>query len=111
MEALYPWLKLLHVIGAVVWVGGVITLTILTARMVRARDFAALMGFARHAAFLGSVPSRPRPAAQAHVQAKGRRLPPCGKRPWQLAGDGGRLTTPNQHAAGEPVGKGARRSQ
>jgi uncharacterized membrane protein len=41
MDSLYLWLKFVHVAAVVVWVGGVVALTVLNARLGRAGDPAA----------------------------------------------------------------------
>lgn len=49
----YALFKFLHVGAAIVWVGGLITLTLLNARLATERDPAAATLFARHAGHLG----------------------------------------------------------
>jgi uncharacterized membrane protein len=49
----YFLFKLLHVVGAVVWVGGGMTLTILAMRAERSRDPREMATIARQAAFVG----------------------------------------------------------
>jgi uncharacterized membrane protein len=51
---LYEFLLFVHVLAAVIWVGGGITLNILGSRMVNESDPAALAGFSRQTAFIGS---------------------------------------------------------
>jgi uncharacterized membrane protein len=51
---LYTALKSLHVIAAVVWVGGGIALTVLMTRLRAARDPVVAIRMAAHFAFLGS---------------------------------------------------------
>jgi uncharacterized membrane protein len=46
MGALYGWLKLLHVLGAIVWMGGYVAMAFLTARLLRAGDRTVLRGYA-----------------------------------------------------------------
>ena len=51
--ALEPWLRFLHIAGAVIWVGGGVTLSLIGAR-VRGRGDVALMGeFARTLSYVG----------------------------------------------------------
>lgn len=49
----YGLFKFLHVGASIVWVGGVITLVVLNARLAAERDQAAVQLFARHAGFFG----------------------------------------------------------
>jgi uncharacterized membrane protein len=49
----YNLFKFLHVVAVIVWVGGVITLAIVNARLARERDGAAAQALARHSAFFG----------------------------------------------------------
>lgn len=56
----YGLFKFLHVGASIVWVGGVITLVVLNARLAAERDQAAVQLFARHAGFLVAGCSAPR---------------------------------------------------
>lgn len=47
----YNLFKFLHVVAVIVWVGGVITLAIVNARLARERDRAAAQALARQSAF------------------------------------------------------------
>jgi uncharacterized membrane protein len=49
----YEIFKLLHVVGAIAWVGGGIGLLMLSRQMVRSRDFDALVTVGRHGESLG----------------------------------------------------------
>jgi uncharacterized membrane protein len=52
---LYTLLKFLHVLSAIVWVGGVFALTVLNARLARARDTDATAALARVGGFYGQA--------------------------------------------------------
>src|SRR5262245_688756 len=49
----YLFFKVLHVAAAIVWIGGVMTLTILNARLERTQDEAAVRFLAGQGAFFG----------------------------------------------------------
>jgi uncharacterized membrane protein len=51
---LYDWLKAFHVLAAVVWVGGNLTLQILSTRIVRENDAAKAADFAGHIEWVGT---------------------------------------------------------
>ena len=51
---LYLWLKSFHVLMAVIWVGGAITMQVLAVRIVRTNDRALLRTFAGLAEFVGN---------------------------------------------------------
>ena len=53
MPSLYDVMKFLHVTGAIVWVGGIATLAVMTGRMAGDADRAALKLMARQSEFLG----------------------------------------------------------
>ncbi len=46
-ESLYDWLLLLHILAAMIWVGGVVMLTILSSQVARAGDADAVARFVR----------------------------------------------------------------
>jgi uncharacterized membrane protein len=50
---LYSLFKFLHVIAVIVWIGGVVTLNVLTARLAREQNGAVLASLSRQAAFYG----------------------------------------------------------
>jgi uncharacterized membrane protein len=52
---LYTWVKFLHVVSAIVWVGGVIALSVLNARLARSRDANALAALSRVGGFYGQA--------------------------------------------------------
>jgi uncharacterized membrane protein len=49
----YAVLKLLHILAVIAWLGGSLNMTLLTWRITRAGDGAALATLQRHAAFVG----------------------------------------------------------
>jgi uncharacterized membrane protein len=51
----YLFFKFLHVAAAIVWIGGVLTLTILNARLERTQDGAAVQFLAGQGAFFGRL--------------------------------------------------------
>ena len=53
MLTLFSVFKFLHIVAAMIWVGGVITLTILDARLASTRNGAAMAAFASVGGFLG----------------------------------------------------------
>ncbi len=53
MAVWYSWLKLLHVVAAIVWMGGYVTMAFLTARLLRAGDRAVLQGYWRAVSAFG----------------------------------------------------------
>lgn len=55
MFTLYNCLKFLHVCAVIVWVGGVVTLVVVNARLARERETAALQALSRQAEFLGKA--------------------------------------------------------
>jgi uncharacterized membrane protein len=50
----YPWLLFLHILAAVVWVGGAIMLNILNTRSIRSADPARVITAARETAWVGT---------------------------------------------------------
>jgi len=50
---IYTLFKFLHVVGVIVWVGGVFTLNVLGGRLARERDPAAVAALSRQATFYG----------------------------------------------------------
>jgi uncharacterized membrane protein len=52
---LYNLFKFLHVAGAITWIGGVITIAALTARLARGAEGAALQALTRQSAFFGQA--------------------------------------------------------
>jgi uncharacterized membrane protein len=55
METVYNWFKFLHLISAIVWVGGVITVGILGALIAREKNQAVLAALARQSRYHGMV--------------------------------------------------------
>src|SRR5262245_28741461 len=55
MTTLYPLLKFLHIVGAIVWIGGVITAAIINALVARAEDRTVLAALARQSRFHGAA--------------------------------------------------------
>lgn len=55
MSMMYSILKFLHVSAVIVWLGAVITVAVLFARISREREAGALQLLARHAQFLGKA--------------------------------------------------------
>ena len=53
MDSLYLWLKFAHVLGAVVWVGGVVALTVLNARVARSGNPAAMAAMGQQSEAFG----------------------------------------------------------
>jgi uncharacterized membrane protein len=53
MDSLYLWLKFAHVLGAVVWVGGVVALTILNGRVARSGNPAAMAAMGQQSEAFG----------------------------------------------------------
>ena len=53
MDSLYLWLKFAHVVGAVVWVGGVVALTVLNARVGRSGNPAAMAAMGQQSEAFG----------------------------------------------------------
>jgi uncharacterized membrane protein len=53
MMTVYALFKFLHIVGAIVWIGGVITVSIINARVARERDGAVLAALARQSRFHG----------------------------------------------------------
>ncbi len=51
----YLLFKFLHIIGAVVWLGGMIAVSVLTARIARERDGAILAAMSRQSRFFGAA--------------------------------------------------------
>ncbi len=51
----YDWLKLGHVLGVIVWLGGSLTLTVLGSMLARADDPTVLKAFNKQASFYGPV--------------------------------------------------------
>ena len=55
MTTLYTLFKFLHIVGAIVWIGGVITAAIINALVARAEDRTALAVLARQSRFHGAA--------------------------------------------------------
>ncbi|HEU5098787.1 MAG TPA: DUF2269 family protein, partial [Roseiflexaceae bacterium] len=53
MITLFSALKFLHIVAAIIWVGGVITMTILNIRLSSTRNSAAMAALASAGGFLG----------------------------------------------------------
>src|SRR3954471_18965721 len=53
MLTLFSTLKFLHIVAAIIWVGGVITLTLLNARLASTRNGAAMAALASVGGFFG----------------------------------------------------------
>jgi uncharacterized membrane protein len=54
-EGVYNWLTLVHVLTAIVWVGGGVFAQIYAARLMRANDAARLLGYTRDIQRFGSI--------------------------------------------------------
>jgi uncharacterized membrane protein len=63
MALIYILSKFLHIVGAILWIGGVVAVSILNARLVRERDPALLGAMARQSAFSASPSPGPQPAS------------------------------------------------
>ena len=59
MALIYILSKFLHIVGAILWIGGVVAVSILNARLVRERDPALLGAMARQSAFFGKSVAGP----------------------------------------------------
>jgi uncharacterized membrane protein len=59
MLSLYSTLKFLHVVAAIIWVGGVITLTVVNMRLARTRNGDALAALSSVGAFYGRAVAGP----------------------------------------------------
>ena len=55
----YAVLKLIHVLAVITWIGGALTMTLLTWRITRAGDPGALATLQRHGAFIGPAVAGP----------------------------------------------------
>jgi uncharacterized membrane protein len=55
MDTLYLLLKVLHIIAAIVWIGGVFTLAVINARASRSEDAAVMAALGRQSEFFGRV--------------------------------------------------------
>ena len=53
MTMLYTVSKFLHILGAIVWIGGIVAVSILNARLVRDEDPVVIAPLARQSAFFG----------------------------------------------------------
>jgi uncharacterized membrane protein len=53
MDAIYLWLKVLHILAIAVWIGGAVALTVFNARLGRQGDAALMAEMGRQSAFLG----------------------------------------------------------
>ena len=51
----YGWLKLAHIVAVIVWLGGSLTLSLLTGAFLRSGDRAVLKAFFREAGFFGPM--------------------------------------------------------
>jgi uncharacterized membrane protein len=65
---LYDWLMFLHILAAMVWVGGALTVSLLAARVLRSRDAAAISQLIGNLQFIGPLVFAP---AMAGVLAFG----------------------------------------
>ena len=52
---LYTLFKFLHICGAIVWLGGILAVSVLTARIAREHDGAALAAISRQSRFFGAA--------------------------------------------------------
>jgi uncharacterized membrane protein len=55
MDTVYTLFKFLHIVGAIVWLGGVITVSVITARIAREQDGAVLAAVSRQSRFFGTA--------------------------------------------------------
>jgi uncharacterized membrane protein len=55
MFTVYNLFKFLHIVGAIVWIGGVLTVSIITARVARENDRTVLAAMARQSSRLGTT--------------------------------------------------------
>ena len=55
MDTIYTLCKFLHIVGAIVWIGGVATTSIVNARIAREQDRALLAAMARQSRFFGAA--------------------------------------------------------
>jgi putative copper resistance protein D len=62
MTRLYDWLLFLHIVAAMVWVGGTVLLSALAARTVRSRDADAVARFVGSLRVIGPLVLAPAPA-------------------------------------------------
>jgi uncharacterized membrane protein len=53
MGTVYTLFKFLHIVGAIVWIGGVISVNIISVRIAREKDGAALAAMSRQSRFYG----------------------------------------------------------
>jgi uncharacterized membrane protein len=53
MGTVYTLFKFLHIVGAIVWIGGVISVNIISVRIAREKDGAALAAISRQSRFYG----------------------------------------------------------
>ncbi len=53
MTTFYTLFKFLHIVGAIVWIGGVVSVSIISARVAREQDGAVLAAMARQSRFYG----------------------------------------------------------
>lgn len=55
MDTIYTLFKFLHIIGAIVWIGGVIAVNIISVRVARENEPALLASLARQSSFFGTA--------------------------------------------------------
>jgi uncharacterized membrane protein len=55
LASLYDWLLLLHILAAMIWLGGLVTLSLLAALALRSRDAEAVLRFVRNLRVVGPV--------------------------------------------------------
>jgi uncharacterized membrane protein len=55
MDTVYNLFKFLHIVSAIVWIGGVVTVSIITARVAREKDGTVLAALARESRFYGTA--------------------------------------------------------
>lgn len=53
MDTVYTLFKFLHIVGAIVWIGGVVAVSIISARIAREQDGAVLAAVSRQSRFYG----------------------------------------------------------
>jgi uncharacterized membrane protein len=53
MDVVYTLFKFLHIVGAIVWIGGVIAVNVLSVRIAREQEGAALAALSRQSRFYG----------------------------------------------------------
>ena len=55
MDTVYTLFKFLHIVGAIVWIGGVVAVNVIGVRIAREKDGAALAAMSRQSRFYGTA--------------------------------------------------------